>query len=150
MTGDDLTAVRVDQFLAHPPGKVWRALTDPELLAQWLMPGDFQLVVGHQYTMHAPEIPAAGFSGTISAEVLAFEPERMLRVGWRDADPQGSSGANWTITWTLQPEGRGTRLFLVHEGFQPDSPLQQRARKIMATGWRSQTMRRLIALLARW
>jgi uncharacterized protein YndB with AHSA1/START domain len=149
MTDDGRTAVMVDQFLAHPPGKVWRALTDPELLAQWLMPGDFQLVVGHRYTMHAPGMPAAGFLGTISAEVLAFEPERMLRVGWRDADPHGASGADWTITWTLQPEGHGTRLFLVHEGFDPDSPLQQRAWKIMAGGWRTHTMRRLIALLAR-
>jgi uncharacterized protein YndB with AHSA1/START domain len=146
---DDGTAVRVDQFLAHPPARVWRALTDPGLLAQWLMPGDFKLVVGHRYTMHAPALPAAGFSGTISAQVLAFEPEKMLRIGWRDADPDGASGADWIITWTLQPEGRGTRLFLVHEGFDPRSPLQQKARTIMAAGWRSHTVRRLIALLDR-
>ncbi|MCP2342581.1 SRPBCC family protein [Actinomadura rupiterrae] len=147
MSGDDLTTVRVDQFLAHPPAKVWRALTEPELLARWLMPGDFKLAVGHRYTMHAPAIPATGFSGTISAEVLAFEPERMLRVGWRDADPDAPAAADWTITWTLQPEGRGTRLFLVHEGFDPDNPLQQRARTIMSGGWRTRTMSRLAALL---
>ncbi|NBM15255.1 SRPBCC domain-containing protein [Streptomyces sp. GC420] len=147
MTDDDLTAVRVDQFLAHPPAKVWRALTEPELIAQWLMPGDFRLAVGHRYTMHVPALPATGFSGTISAEVLAFKPEEMLRIGWRDADPDAASGADWTITWTLQAEGHGTRLFLVHEGFDPDHPLQQQARKIMAVGWRSRTMSRLIALL---
>src|ERR1017187_7754005 len=146
MTDDDLTTVRVDQFLAHSPAKVWRALTDPELIAQWLIPGDFRLAVGHRYAMHAPALPAPGFSGTISAEVLAFEPEKMLRIGWRDADPEGASGADWTITWTLQAEGRGTRLFLVHEGFDPDHPLQQQARKIMAAGWRWRTMTRLPAL----
>ncbi|WP_046499906.1 SRPBCC family protein [Streptomyces odonnellii] len=149
MTDDDLTAVRVDQFLAHPPAKVWRALTEPELIAQWLMPGDFRLEVGHRYTMHVPALPATGFSGTISAEVLAFEPETMLRVGWRDADPDGAAGADWTITWTLRAEGRGTRLFLAHEGFDPDHPLQQRAHRIMAVGWRSRTMSRLISLLDR-
>lgn len=148
MTGDDdLTVVRVDQFLAHPPSTVWRALTEPDLIARWLMPGDFRLVVGHRYTMHAPAFPAAGFSGTIQAEVLAFEPEKMLRVGWRDADPASTSGADWTITWTLQPEGRGTRLFLLHEGFDPDHPLQQQARKIMSGGWRTRIMQRLAALL---
>jgi uncharacterized protein YndB with AHSA1/START domain len=50
---DDPTSIRVDQFLPHPPGKVWRALTDPELIAQWLMPGDFRLEIGHRYTMRA-------------------------------------------------------------------------------------------------
>lgn len=149
MSDDDLTTVRVDQFLRHPPAKVWRALTEPALIAQWLMPCDFRLQVGHRYTMRAQAMPATGFSGTIQAEVLAFEPERMLRVGWRDADPSSPSGADWTITWTLQPEGRGTRLFLVHEGFDPDDPLQQRARTVMGGGWRSTVMRRLDGALRR-
>ncbi|WP_405704880.1 MULTISPECIES: SRPBCC family protein [unclassified Streptomyces] len=88
MTGrEDLTAVHVDQFLPHPPAKVWRALTEPELLARWFIPGDFRLEVGHRYTMQAIAMPATGFSGTIAAEVLAFEPGRMIRIGWQDADP---------------------------------------------------------------
>ncbi|MBO8193084.1 SRPBCC domain-containing protein [Streptomyces oryzae] len=145
--GDDPTTVRVDQFLAHPPAKVWRALTEPELIAQWLMPCDFRLEIGHRYTMQARAMPATGFSGTVQAEVLAFEPESMLRVGWRDADPGSASGADWTITWTLRPEGRGTRLFLVHEGFDPDNPLQQRARHVMGGGWVSVAGRRLDEVL---
>lgn len=36
---DDLTTIRVDQFLPHPPRKVWRALTEPDLLVQWQMQG---------------------------------------------------------------------------------------------------------------
>lgn len=147
MTGEDLTTVRVDQYLAHPPDKVWRALTEPDLIARWLMPGDFRLVVGHRYTMRTQAMPGFGFSGLVRAEVLAFETGRMLRIGWRDADPGSLSGANWTITWTLHPEGRGTRLFLVHEGFDPDNPLQQRARMLMDGGWRSATMRRLDEVL---
>ncbi|MFI9718083.1 SRPBCC domain-containing protein [Streptomyces sp. NPDC052396] len=149
MSVDDLTAVHVDEFLAHPPAKVWRALTEPDLLAQWLMPGDFRLAVGHRYTMRAMPLPATGFSGVIQAEVLAFEPERMLKLGWRDADPEAGSDADWTITWTLRPEGRGTRLFLAHEGFDPDNPLQQRARSIMGGGWKSGVTTRLSAVLDR-
>jgi uncharacterized protein YndB with AHSA1/START domain len=140
---DDSTAIHVDQFLAHSPAKVWRALTEPELLARWFMSGDFQLVVGHRYTIEAKAVPATGFSGVIDAEVLAFDIERMLRVGWRDANPDGPHGADWTITWTLRPEGRGTRLFLAHEGFDPDNPIQQKARAIMGGGWRSYVLRGL-------
>ncbi|MFI9585790.1 SRPBCC domain-containing protein [Streptomyces sp. NPDC052236] len=149
MSDDDLTTVHVDQFLAHPPAKVWRALTEPELIAQWLMPGDFRLVVGHRYTLQARAMPGTGFSGTVAAEVLAFETQKMLRVGWRDANPQDGSDADWTITWTLRPEGTGTRLFLLHEGFDPDNPLQQRARAIMDGGWRSGVIRGLEAVLDR-
>jgi uncharacterized protein YndB with AHSA1/START domain len=147
MTGDDATTIHVDQFLAHPPAKVWRALTEPELLARWLMPGDFRLQVGHRYTLHTRPVPETGFSGTVQAEVLAFDIEKMLRVGWRDTEPARGPGADWTITWTLQPEGHGTRLFLLHEGFDPDNPLHQRSRTIMGGGWRSHVLRRLQGVL---
>lgn len=147
--GADPTAVHVDQFLPYPPAKVWRALTEPDLIAQWLMPGDFRLAVGHRYTMRAVAMPATGFSGTVQAEVLAFEVEKLLRLGWRDANPAEGAEVNWTITWTLRPEGRGTRLFLAHEGFDPDNPLQQRARTIMGGGWKSSVMKSLQAVLDR-
>lgn len=145
----DRTAVHVDQFLPHPPAKVWRALTEPDLIAQWLMPGDFQLKVGHRYTMRAVAVPGTGFSGTVQAEVLAFEVGKMLRIGWRDAGAAAGTGPDWTVTWALRPEGTGTRLFLAHEGFDPDDPLQQRARTIMGGGWKSGVMRSLARLLDR-
>ncbi|GGK62596.1 hypothetical protein Sme01_04590 [Sphaerisporangium melleum] len=144
-TAGDPTAIRLDQYLPHPPAKVWRALTEPALLARWMMPGDFRLEVGHRYTMQGIAMPGTGFSGTAAAEVLAFTEEKMLSVRWRDAEP--GSDADWTITWTLEPEGRGTRLFLSHEGFDPGDPLQQRARQIMDGGWRSSVLRALEAVL---
>ncbi len=147
MTSEDLTTIRVDVYLPHRPAAVWRALTEPELIARWLMPGDFRLVVGHRYTMRAVAVPATGFSGTVQAEVLAFEPERMLRVSWRDADRDSPAHADWTVTWTLAAERGGTRLFLVHDGFDPDNPAQQRARTVMDGGWRSHMMPRLDAVL---
>ncbi|MER6527778.1 SRPBCC domain-containing protein [Streptomyces sp. NPDC001508] len=139
----DLTTIRVDQFLPHPPAKVWRALTEPELLAQWQMPGaeQFRLEVGHRYRMTSVPRPHSRFSGVVDVLVLAYDVERMLSVRWTDADP--ANPADWTITWTLEQEGRGTRLFLVHEGFDPDDPAQMMARKIMDGGWRKHVMRSL-------
>lgn len=147
MTDDDLTTIHVEQFLPHPPAKVWRALTEPELIAKWMMPGDFQLQVGHRYTMQVAAVPVTGFSGTVQAEVLGFETGKMLRIGWQEADPTAENHADWTITWTLAPEGTGTRLFVTHEGFDPDNPAQQRARTIMGGGWRSHVMRSLESVL---
>ncbi|RZQ61951.1 SRPBCC family protein [Amycolatopsis suaedae] len=147
MTTTDLTTVHIDQFFPHPPAKVWRVLTEPDLIARWLLPGDFRLEIGHRYTMRAQAMPGTGFSGTIQAEVLDFEEERMLRLGWRDAAEDSPSTADWTITWTLAAEGTGTRLFLTHDGFDPDSPLQQRARSIMGGGWQSIVSDRLAQVL---
>ena len=127
--------IEVDTYYPHPPAKVWRALTEPELIAQWLMPNDFRLEVGHRYTMESKPIPGTGYSGKTSAEVLGFEIEKVLRVSWTDA--AAANPVDWTITWTLQPEGRGTRLFLLHEGFDLEDPLQQQGFTIMGGGWRT-------------
>ncbi|MFI1394048.1 SRPBCC domain-containing protein [Streptomyces sp. NPDC020681] len=145
---EDLTTIRVDHFLPHSPAKVRRAPTEPELIAQWLMPGDFRLLVGHRYTMTSVPRPNTNFSGAVEAEVLGYETERMLKVRWADA-MGGPTSADWTITWTLEPEGRGTRLFLVHEGFDPDDPAQLMAHKIMGGGWRSQVLVALQETLAK-
>lgn len=146
---DDLTVIRVDHYFPHPPAKVWRALTEPELLAEWQMPGarEFRLQVGHRYRMTSVPRPSTQFSGVVEVEVLDYDIERMLSVRWADASPDNP--VDWTITWTLEQEGRGTRLFLVHEGFDPDDPAQSMARKIMDGGWRSHVLRALGETLER-
>jgi uncharacterized protein YndB with AHSA1/START domain len=131
----EATSIEVDQFLPHPPARVWRALTDPARLARWLMPNDFVPVVGSRFTFRTQ--PQPGFDGIVQCEVLALEPARLMRWSWRGGTLDS------TVTWTLAPEGDGTRLFLRHEGFDPDDPLQQRALKIMGGGWRSHIFRAL-------
>ncbi|PRX44987.1 uncharacterized protein YndB with AHSA1/START domain [Prauserella shujinwangii] len=133
------TAIHVDQFLAHPPHTVWRALTEPELLARWLMPNDIAPVVGHRFQLHSEPKLAAGFEGgPVPCEVLAVEPEKLLSIRW---------GERWTVTWRLEPEGRGTRLFLSHEGFDPGDERDQVAWRIMGGGWRTGVPRKLAAVL---
>jgi uncharacterized protein YndB with AHSA1/START domain len=139
--GDPRT-IEVDEFLPCRADRVWRALTDPALLARWLMPNDFRPAVGHRFTFRTTPIPGAGFDGTVHCEVLAIEPERLLRIAWRGGT------VDTTVTWTLVPEGTGTRLFLVHDGFDPDDPVDQMARRTMGSGWRSNVMRALSACLA--
>lgn len=145
MTTEDLTTIRVDQFYPHAPAKVWRALTTPDLMAQWLMPNDFQAVTGHRFTFTAVPIEATNFSGAIACEVLEVRPLERLRITWRDAD--GNNPLDSTVTFHLHPEGHGTRLILEHSGFDPDDPGQQMARRIMSGGWRSHVLRRLGTLL---
>ncbi len=142
---DDLTRIEVDQYFPHPPPKLWRALTTPELMAQWLMPNDFEPVVGHRFTFHSRPIAQTGFSGRIACQVLELVPQKRLPISW--GDPEHPEGMATTVTWTLQPEGKGTRLFLEHAGFDPDDPTQQLARKFMNGGWRSHVLRRLSDLL---
>ena len=139
--GGNPRTIHVDQFLAHPPARVWRALTDPVVLARWLMPNDFEPVVGHRFTFRTEPRPEAGFDGVTHCQVLEIEPERLLRISWRGGP------LDTTVTWRLVAEGRGTRLLLEHDGFDPDDPAQQLARRIMGGGWRSNVLARLEATL---
>lgn len=131
---DELCTIHIDEFLPHPPARVWRALTEPELLARCLMPNDFKPVVGHRFTFRRPPLPSVKFGGVSHCEVLAIEPQRLLRISWVDRDTE--NGLHSTVTWCLEPEGGGTRLFLEHDGFDPENPYQQLSRNIMAGGWR--------------
>ena len=131
---EDLTSIRVDQFFPHPPELVWRVLTDSELMARWLMPNDFKPEVGHHFTLRSKPVPAVDFSGVGASEVLAVEPPRLLSITWTDAEKPERPGT--VVTWRLEAEGRGTRMFLEHTGFGPDDAIAQKMRKAMGGGWR--------------
>lgn len=125
--------IAIDQFFPYPPAQVWRALTDPELLARWLMSNDFRLEVGHRFTFKGTPVPKVNFSGLVQCEVLSFEVERNLSYSW--ADFSGENDLHSTVTWRLEPEEQGTHLFLEHEGFDPANPLLQLSYQIMSGGW---------------
>jgi uncharacterized protein YndB with AHSA1/START domain len=115
--------IRLTRLYAHPPAKVWRALTTPELVARWWAPGDIGAEVGHSFDMDM------GRCGKLRCEVLAVEPERLF--SYRFAQPT----LDTIITWRLEPEGTGTRVTLVHSGFDLDSPLARSAYEGMKPGW---------------
>jgi uncharacterized protein YndB with AHSA1/START domain len=125
--------------LPHPPAKVWRALTEPALVAQWLLPTDLALEPGRAFRFSAE--PNPWWDGIVHSEVLALEPGRRLRYAWRTAGPNGLDSV---VTWTLTPSGAGTRLELLHEGFKAG---QEQAFQGAGLGWRRNVAERLAAVL---
>ncbi len=115
--------IQLTQFIPHPPAKVWAALTDPVLHAQWWAAGDVRPVVGHHFTLDM------GQWGRQPCEVLAVEHEKLLSYSFAPGT------LNTTITWRLQAEGEGTRLSLEHKGFDLDSPIGKNAFQGMGSGW---------------
>ena len=52
----------------HPPERVWRALTDPAAMREWLMDNTFaEARVGHQFQFRTT--PRPGFNGIVYCEV---------------------------------------------------------------------------------
>jgi uncharacterized protein YndB with AHSA1/START domain len=130
--------------LPHPPEKVWRALTEPELIARWLMVNDLRPVIGHRFTFKAQPMP--GWDGTVHCEVLEVERPRRLSYSWK-----GGSAAisllDTVVTWTLTPTAEGTRLVLEHAGFVPANAF---AFEAMGKGWRGKVpaaLREVVAQL---
>lgn len=119
----DAAIITCDQFISHPPEEVWKALTEPELLARWWAPGDIRPVVGHRFTLDM------GQWGKQPCEVTEVEVHKM--ISYRFAD----GSLDTKITWRLVPGGTGTRLFLAHEGFDLDSPMGRQAYDGMGAGW---------------
>jgi uncharacterized protein YndB with AHSA1/START domain len=119
----DKAIIQLDHLYAHPPAAVWKALTDPALHARWWAPGDVRAVVGHRFELDM------GAWGKQPCEVLAVEPERLLRYRF------ATTSLDTIITWRLVPEGAGTRLQLTHEGFDLSSPMGKQALEGMKPGW---------------
>jgi uncharacterized protein YndB with AHSA1/START domain len=137
-----MSSIVTDSFLPHSPRTVWHALTDSALLAEWLMPNDFVPEVGHRFTFETDPVPQHGFDGIIQCEVLTLDPDSELQISWR-----GGSLVS-TVTWRLEPEGNGTRLFLTHDGFDDSDPGQLLTKQILGGGWNGKIAARLERLLA--
>jgi uncharacterized protein YndB with AHSA1/START domain len=102
--------------LPHPPAKVWRALTEPALLAEWLLPVvglELKLEPGAAFTLKTE--PQPGWDGTVDCRMLEIEPHRKLSYTW-----VVGFGLDTVVTFTLAPTASGTRLHLVQSGFKPD------------------------------
>ena len=118
MSAETLSVV-VEREIPHPPEKIWRALTQPHLIEEWLMKNDFKPVVGHRFNLRADW-------GVVDCQVLAVEPSKTLSYTW------GAYGLKSVVTWTLTPSSAGTHLRMEQSGFRPD---QQQAYHGAKYGW---------------
>jgi uncharacterized protein YndB with AHSA1/START domain len=118
--------IRVEAIYPQSPEIVWKALTDSRAIAAWLMPNDFQPVVGHKFNFKTK--PAPGFDGVVNCEVLEIDEPRCLSYKWE------GGGIETTVTFTLEQVSEGTRLVLDHTGFSGVRGLF--VSKILEDGWR--------------
>jgi len=135
--------IRLERLYPHPRAKVWMALTDPRLIAAWLMrPDGFEPRVGCKFRLTAKPMP--GWRGYVDCEVTALEEERLLQYTWAGDE----SGKVLTVTWTLEDAADGTRLRLAHEGFQGVGGFVL-AKMMMGPGWKKMMARHLPSVLER-
>ena len=118
-TTTEARSVVVERELPHPPDKIWRALTQPQLIEEWLMKTDFQPIADHRFNLR-------GDWGTVDCQVMAIEPNKTLSYTW------AAMGLESIVTWTLTPTGTGTHLRMEQSGFRPD---QQQAYQGATFGW---------------
>lgn len=107
MAETEIRTVVVERAFAHEPEKLWRALTQPHLIKEWLMNSDFSPVLGQKFKFTADW-------GAVDCEVKEIEPNRTLSYSW------DAYGLESVVTWTLTPIAAGTQLRMEQTGFRPD------------------------------
>ena len=132
-------SVVVEREMPFPAEKIWRALTQPHLMAEWLMKNDFKLEVGHRFNLRGD------WGGVLDCEVLAIEPNKTLSYTWNFAHDDTAFNLMSVVTFTLTPTSKGTHLRVEQSGFHPN---QKQALGGANAGWR-QFFTKLEQLLAR-
>jgi uncharacterized protein YndB with AHSA1/START domain len=132
-------SVVVEREFPFAPEKLWRALTQPHLIEEWLMKNDFKPVVGHSFNLRGD------WGGVLDCEVLAVDPTRTLSYTWNFRHDDAAFDLKSVVTFTLTPTSAGTRLRMEQSGFRPD---QKQAYGGANAGWQ-QFFAKLEQVLAR-
>jgi uncharacterized protein YndB with AHSA1/START domain len=127
-TATETRSVVVEREMPHPPEKIWRALTQPHLIEEWLMKNDFKPVVGHRFNLRAD--PQPNWNGVVDCQVLVVEPNKTLSYTWGSGE--ADLAIKSVVTLSLTPTGTGTLLRMEQTGFRPDQPQNYQGAKY---GW---------------
>ena len=138
-TATETRSVIIEREFPHAPEKLWRALTQPHLMEEWLMKNDFKPVVGHSFNL------SGDWGGVLDCEVLAVEPLRTLSYTWNFSHDDAAYNLKSVVTFTLTRTQGGTHLRVEQSGFRPD---QRQAYGGANAGWR-QFLGKLEQVLAR-
>ena len=125
-TATETRSVVVEREIPYPPEKIWRALTQPHLIEEWLMKNDFAAVVGHHFNLRGD------WGGVLDCEVLAVEPNRTLSYTWNFAHHDAAFNLKSVVTFTLTPTRTGTHLRMEQSGFRAE---QRQAYHGAKGGW---------------
>jgi uncharacterized protein YndB with AHSA1/START domain len=112
--------------MPHPPEKIWRALTEGQLIEQWLMKNDFEPVAGRKFQLRSQPVPS--WDGLIDCEVIAVEPKSRLAYSW------STMGFESVVAWTLTPTKGGTHVRMEHSGFPSEESASYKGAKY---GWQN-------------
>ena len=118
-TVTETRSVVIEREVPYPPERIWRALTQPHLIEEWLMKNDFQPVADHRFKLTADW-------GAVDCRVMTVEPNKTLSYTW------DAMGLESVVTWTLTPASTGTHLRMEQVGFRPD---QEQAYQGAKFGW---------------
>ena len=132
-------SVIVEREVHFPPEKIWRALTQPHLIEEWLMKNDFKPVLGHRFNLRGD------WGGVLDCEVLEIEPSRTLSYTWNFAHDDAAYNLKSAVTFTLTPTSAGTNLRMERSGFRPE---QKQAFGGAKAGWQ-EFLAKLEKVLAR-
>jgi uncharacterized protein YndB with AHSA1/START domain len=132
--------VVVEREFSYPPEKLWRALTQPHLIAEWLMKNDFAPAIGHRFSLRTDPMP--GWNGIVECEVLEIEANETLSYTW--VSGEGPLAIESVVTLSLTPTGAGTLLRMEQSGFAADATQNFQGAKY---GWQA-FMGKLDQLLA--
>jgi uncharacterized protein YndB with AHSA1/START domain len=111
-------SIRQQFFYTHPVEKVWEFLTNAELIAQWLMPNDFQAVLGHDFQFKIKPMPSLSLDGIFHCKVLEIVPFKRLSYSWKGGPGNGEISLDTLVVWTLAEKDNGTEVLLEHSGFK--------------------------------
>ena len=126
-TAAETRSVVVEREMPHPPEKLWRALTQPHLIEEWLMKNNFRPVVGHRFNL------TGEWGGVLDCEVLEVEPNKTLSYTWNFSHEDPAYDMKSVVVFTLTPTPNGTHLRMEQSGFRPD---QKQAYGGAHAGWK--------------
>jgi uncharacterized protein YndB with AHSA1/START domain len=112
-----MSEIRIVREYPYPQSMVWRAMTDPELVARWTVTGrggrpvGFEAKVGNRFQLVAKPVP--GWRGVVDCEVIEVDEPRLLRYSWQGEE----NGKSTVVTYRLEPLPGGTRFTFEHTGF---------------------------------
>ncbi len=114
-TRDGGYVVAFDRGIGQPAAKVWAALTDPGVLANWLGDVELELRVGGRYI-----IRFRGMAVVMTGRITALEDGRLLEYSWQENYGMPAS----KVRWEVAPVEAGCRLKLSH-AFTPECVLSE-------------------------